>query len=83
MIRHNIYTECLLVGQIYANYPALCEKLYEPVLHGGSKEAQLRNWQRFFKWKRYGQVYVITHIYTDPLPAPKFKGLKNRQKKKK
>ncbi len=58
----------LSVGDLYKNYPALCNALNESVKTNNSKKAQLKEWSRFFEWERIGHKYKITKIYDHPKP---------------
>lgn len=53
-------------GQRVANYRKLCELLNEPVKNGNSKQAQLKEWERFFSYDRVGNAYIITDIFDTP-----------------
>ncbi|KON87369.1 hypothetical protein AF332_11400 [Sporosarcina globispora] len=56
------------VGNIYKNYKALCEILEEKNKTGNAKKAQLKEWERFFKYEKEGNKFIITHVYAIPLP---------------
>lgn len=52
--------------QIFSNYKSLCEYLGEPIKTGSSKEAQLKEWQRFFNYEKKGHKFIIIEIYDVP-----------------
>ena len=55
-------------GDVYKNYKELCSALQESVKGGDSKISQLKEWSRFFNWKRQGYKFIITEIYNEPKP---------------
>lgn len=57
----------LYVGQEIKNYIVLCEILGEPVKAGNTKTLQLKNFQRYFTWRKEGHKFIITEIYAVPL----------------
>lgn len=65
----DIDTSKIQVGQVIKNYKELCKLLGQRVTTGGStRNAQLKEFARYFKWEREGQKYIIIHIYNEPLP---------------
>lgn len=56
------------VGETYKNYKQLCELLEIEVKGGNAKKAQLKEWERFFKYEKEGNKFTITSIYETPLP---------------
>lgn len=58
----------LSVGQEFPNYTQVCKALKEKVTSGRSKEIQVKNWQRYFEFKRNGNKFTITKIYDKELP---------------
>jgi hypothetical protein len=56
------------VGDIYKNYRAICDALEVETKTSNSKKAQLKEWERFFKYEKDGYKFIITHIYEIPLP---------------
>ena len=58
----------LSVGQRIPNYKKLCELLEEPVKKGNSKNAQLSEFDRYFRHTRIGNAFLIDEIYDSPLP---------------
>lgn len=55
-------------GDTIKNYKVLCELLGENQKAGNSKKAQLKDWERYFKYEKKGYSFTITHIYDIPLP---------------
>lgn len=57
-------------GMVIKNYPELCSILGQPTYKTGSNsyKAQLKEFERYFKWEKYGQKFVIVDIYDEPLP---------------
>lgn len=58
-------------GQVVPSYRALCELLDEPVKSSNAKKAQLKEWERYFKFHKIkGDRYAICieKIYETPLP---------------
>jgi len=60
-------TQHLEVGQIHKNYKELCSVLGEKVKTGNSKERQLVDWSRYFKWEKEGNKFIIIKIHEKPL----------------
>lgn len=62
-------TSKLEVGQVIKNYKVLCDILGEPQFHSGNNQqkCQLRRFERYFRWEKTGQKYVILDIYDEPL----------------
>lgn len=54
------------VGQVFKNYKTLCQALGEPIKAGDSKKAQIKEWERYFLFKRDGHKYIITEIFETP-----------------
>jgi hypothetical protein len=47
----------------------MCEVLGENITEGGSsKQAQIKKWKRHFDFRKEGQKFVITKVYSEPLP---------------
>lgn len=58
----------LQIGQEIKNYKILCELFEEPTKDGGkSKEYQLKDFQRYFRFHKEGRKFIITEIYDSPL----------------
>lgn len=66
---NKIITTNLKVGNVFSNYKKLCDHLNVQKFGGGcSREAQIKEWKRYFDFERDGQKYIITEIYSTPLP---------------
>lgn len=53
-------------GMVIKNYKEMCALLSEKTEAGNSKKAQLREWERFFKYHKEGHKIVIDKIYDEP-----------------
>ncbi|RKJ60837.1 hypothetical protein D7X33_27380, partial [Butyricicoccus sp. 1XD8-22] len=62
----NKYKELLKVGQVYKSYRQVCEALGEKVKAGDSKYSQLKEWERYFKYDKDGNKFIITDIFDEP-----------------
>lgn len=62
---HNIITK-LKPGDIIKNYKDLCTILEIPVLAGNAKKYQLKDLNRYFDYKKDGQKFIITEVYSSP-----------------
>lgn len=60
--------ENLAEGFLIDNYRELCLMLEEDVKGGNQKKAQLTEWERFFKYEKRGNKFLITKVYEDTLP---------------
>lgn len=54
------------VDEVFKNYKDLCERLGEITRTSNSKTAQVKNWERYFGFKKEGIKLVITEIYHAP-----------------
>jgi hypothetical protein len=61
-------TSNIFTGQTFKNYKEICAALDEKVSAGNTKKAQLKEWERYFKYEKNGHKFIITHIYNIPLP---------------
>ena len=61
-----IKTENLSVGQSIKNYKKLCILLDEEPKTGKSRQLQLRDWERYFRYSKVGNKFVIKEIYLEP-----------------
>lgn len=64
-------------GEVYKSYKDLCAWLNIPCKGGNAKKAQLKELQRFFKWKEEGNKFIITEILNQPLPPTENRGGKD------
>ena len=60
--------EYVLTSNTIKNYKALCAILDLKVTNGGSKRSQLKEIERYFKYHKEGNKFIIDEIYTDVLP---------------
>ncbi|MEA5008760.1 hypothetical protein [Clostridium tyrobutyricum] len=67
----------LYVKQIINNYKELCRLCGLPIKAGKSKQLQLKELARYFRWHKDGNKFVIDEIYSNPLPK-----VDNRSKSK-
>lgn len=58
----------LTVGMEVKNYRAMCVLLDEPVKTGNAKKAQIKTWERYFKYEKVkgSQKMIITEIFESP-----------------
>lgn len=56
----------LYVGQEFKNYKVLCEYVGESVKTGKSRQLQLKDWKRFFSYRKEGHKFIITEIFENP-----------------
>lgn len=57
--------EKLKVGMIIKNYKEMCLLLGENIKTGNSKKSQLKEWERYFKYHKDGNKFVIDDIYKE------------------
>lgn len=53
-------------GMVIKNYKAMCELLDDKIKSGGSKTKQLKEWSRYFDWKKDGHNFIIEKKYDTP-----------------
>lgn len=58
--------ENLREGMRVPNYRKLCEILEEPIKGGNAKNAQLKEFERYFSYKKERNAFIITDIYEEP-----------------
>ena len=58
--------ENLKVGMTIKNYKLLCEVLEEKVSSGNTKKSQFKEWERYFKYHKSGNKFIIDEIYAEP-----------------
>lgn len=56
----------LSIGLRVPNYKKLCELLGVPAKEGNSKNAQLKEFSRYFAYEREKNAYIITEIFDTP-----------------
>lgn len=60
------YTNKLHTNDIFKNYKELCECLGEPVKNGCSKKSQMKEWERYFSYRKEGNKFIVTEIFNTP-----------------
>ena len=61
-----LYTSMLNANDVFKNYRNLCEYLKEQIKTGKSKQLQLKEWERYFSFKKEGQKIIITEVFEEP-----------------
>jgi len=56
------------VSNTIKSYKVVCTILEIKVLSGNSKKAQLKEMERYFKYHKEGNKFIIEQIYSEPLP---------------
>lgn len=59
--------ENLNEGQVIKNYKELCLLLNQEIKTSNSKKAQIKEWERYFKFHKEGQKIIIDEIYENIL----------------
>lgn len=54
-------------GLIVKNYKEMCNLLGEEVRNGCSKKSQLKEWERYFKYHKNGNKFIIDEIFEKPV----------------
>lgn len=57
----------LKFGDIIKNYKELCTLIQEEIKDGNAKKAQLKEFERHFKYEKHGQKFLILDVYDEPL----------------
>lgn len=70
----DLVSEKISVGDIIG-YKNLCELLGQNVYRGNQKEAQLKEWKRYFNFEKVNRKLLITEIY-DTLADPQQRALR-------
>ena len=63
-----INTDKLTNGMVVKNYRELCSLVEEEIKDGNSKKAQMKEFERYFKYHKEGYKFVIDEVYETPLP---------------
>ena len=53
-------------GMILKSYRELCEVLNEKIKSGKSKRLQLEEMERFFSYKKEGNKFIVTEVFSKP-----------------
>lgn len=59
-------TNVINQNQIFKNYKELCAYLGEEPKKANSKVAQLKEWERYFSFRKEGQKIIITEVFDTP-----------------
>lgn len=54
------------VGMCFPNYRALCKALKEKVKGGNAKKAQMKEWERYILFERFGNSFLVKALYDVP-----------------
>ena len=74
-------TNVIKKGQIFKNYKELCSYLGEPVYQGGKqRQLQLKDWERYFSYKKEGYKFIITEVFDTPKEKIDKRSYGNRSK---
>lgn len=58
----------ILEHEFIKNYKTMCEILEEEIKgRGNSRNAQFKEWRRYFHWENQGHKFIILEIYDKPL----------------
>jgi len=66
--------EYILTSNSIKNYKELCVILDEKMAVGGSKKYQLKEFERYFKYHKSGNKFIIDEIYDNPLEKIETRG---------
>ena len=61
-------TNKLINGMVVKNYKELCSLVEEEIKDGNSKKAQMKEFERYFKYHKEGHKFVIDEVFDTPLP---------------
>ena len=71
-MKFKINTSNITVGQRIKNFKELCSALHIPEKYqtcgGKQRQSLLKDIQRYMKYERSGQAYIIQEIYETPIP---------------
>ena len=57
----------LFVGQEVKNYIEMCKLLGQIPVKGKSRQLQVKNWERYFRFDRNKQKIIIKEIFEIPM----------------
>jgi len=57
----------LSIGMAIKNYKEMCVLLEEKEKKGKSRLLQIANWERYFKWHKDGQKFIIDEVFEMPI----------------
>ena len=58
-----LYTSKLYTNQIFKNYKELCAFFDEKPTTGCSKQAQFKEWERYFSYRKEGNKFIVTEVF--------------------
>lgn len=61
-----LYTSKLYTNQIFKNYKELCAFFNEKPTTGCSKQAQFKEWERYFSYRKEGNKFIVTEVFDTP-----------------
>lgn len=61
-----LYTSKLYTNQIFKNYKELCAFFDEKPTTGCSKQAQFKEWERYFSYRKEGNKFIVTEVFDTP-----------------
>lgn len=73
----------LSLNQQFDNYKKLCEYLNEPIKSGASKKAQIKEWERYVRFEKIGNKYIVKEKYDKPLDKIRKERAKETKPRKK
>lgn len=59
-------TNNICIGLVIKNYKEMCSLLNEEIKAGSSKKAQLKEWERYIKYHKDGNKFIVDEIYDVP-----------------
>ena len=62
----NTYANKLTLMQIFNSYRDLCNYLGESIKGGNAKKSQIKEWERYFSYKKDGNKFIITEVFDTP-----------------
>lgn len=62
-------------GMVFGSYKALCKFLGENVKNGCSKISQIAEWNRWFKFNKEGNKFIILEVYEQPMIKKSINGI--------
>lgn len=64
----------MLEVKTYKNYKKICEAMGWKVKGGNAKQSQLKDLERYCKYDKEGNKFIVTEIYNSPLPKVENRG---------
>lgn len=63
----NNFSENICDGLVVKNYREFCRLLGEDIKTGNAKISQMKDWRRFFEYRKEGRYFYIDKVYSEPL----------------